>query len=78
VDPVYGPWTYSTEFPIKNNSLIPKIPGAQEWSRRCTEVTESSGIVVACSSTFYRAERGAQAAGNEADEALQWLAVVLF
>jgi hypothetical protein len=28
VDPVYGPWTYSTEFPIKNNSLILKIPGA--------------------------------------------------
>jgi hypothetical protein len=49
--------------------------GAQEWSRRCTEVTESLGILVGCSSAFYRAERGARATGNEADEALQWPAV---
>jgi hypothetical protein len=49
--------------------------GAREWSRRCTEVTESLGILVGCSSAFYRAERGARATGNEADEALQWPAV---
>jgi hypothetical protein len=49
--------------------------GAREWSRRCTEVTESLGILAGCSSAFYRAESGARATGNEADEALQWPAV---
>jgi hypothetical protein len=52
--------------------------GAREWSRGCTEVTESSGIVVGCSSTFYRTERGARATDNEANEALHWPVVVLF
>jgi hypothetical protein len=32
-------------------------------------VTKSSGIMVGCSSAFYRAERGPRAVGNEADEA---------
>jgi hypothetical protein len=41
-------------------------------------VTESSIIVPGCSSSFCRAERGAGVVGNEADEALQWLMVVLF